>query len=55
MKITSNKIIKENTSKRKILKSLKNMSIMTLEQLDYQERRTRRTSWLWSNWTVGQQ
>jgi hypothetical protein len=52
MKITSNKNIEENTSKRNILKSLKNMNIMVLKQLDYQERGARRASWLWSNWIV---
>jgi hypothetical protein len=42
MKIINNKSIKEN------------MTIMALEQLDYQERGARGTSWLWSNWTIGQ-
>jgi Holliday junction resolvasome RuvABC DNA-binding subunit len=49
MKITSNKSIKENTSKKNNLKSLKNMTIMALEQLGYQERGVRGASWLWSN------
>jgi len=48
MKITSNKSIKENTSKKNNLKSLKNMT-MALEQLGYQKRRVRGASWLWSN------
>jgi hypothetical protein len=54
MKIINNKSIKENMNKRNIFKRLKNMTIMALEQLDYQERGARGTSWLWSNWTIGQ-
>jgi Holliday junction resolvasome RuvABC DNA-binding subunit len=48
MKITSNKSIKENTSKKNNLKNLKNMTIMALKQLGYQERGVRGASWLWS-------
>jgi hypothetical protein len=45
-KTTSNKSIKENMKKRSVLKSMRNMNIMALEQLVCQEREARITSWL---------
>jgi hypothetical protein len=51
-KTTSNKSIKENMSKRSVLKSMKNVN-MIMEQLDCQERGARGASWLWSNWITG--
>jgi hypothetical protein len=51
-KTTSNKSIKENMSKRSVLKNMRNMN-MVLEQLDCQERGARGASWLRSNWITG--
>jgi hypothetical protein len=45
-KTISNKSIKENMNNKNVLKSMQNMNIMALKELDYHERRARRTSWL---------
>jgi len=42
-KTTNNKSIKENMNKKSMLKIMRNMNIMALEQLDCQERRARGT------------